>query len=110
MEFQHRSLAEGRWREFSLAEQLGNVGSEIGRAARAHAHGDEQRFDAAVRRGLELLDLTIGDPRWRMRLKELVRAREAVADAMTGGAAYGTTWEALDRYFMQYAMAARHNR
>ena len=28
----HQSLAAGRWFELSLAEQLGNVGSEVGRA------------------------------------------------------------------------------
>ena len=30
----HRDLAAGRWWELSLAAQLGNVGSEIGRALR----------------------------------------------------------------------------
>jgi hypothetical protein len=93
-----------------LVEQLGNVGSEIGRAARAHASGDVPRHDAAVTRGLELLDLTIGDERWVSRLKELVRARETIGDAMTGGTAYGTTWESLDRYFIRFATAARRDR
>jgi hypothetical protein len=27
----HRELAAGRWQTLSLAEQLGNVGSEVGR-------------------------------------------------------------------------------
>ena len=31
---QHRDLAAGRWWELSLAEQLGNIGSEISRASR----------------------------------------------------------------------------
>lgn len=106
----HESLAAGRWREFTLAEQLGNVGSEIGRAARAHATGDERRFESAIGRGIELLDLTMADERWRGRLKEITRAREVVGDAMTGGRAYGTTWEALEEYFMHFATAARRDR
>lgn len=32
MVFQHQNLAAGSWQKLSLAEQLGNVGSEVGRA------------------------------------------------------------------------------
>jgi hypothetical protein len=31
---QHRELAAGRWWELSIAEQLGNIGSEVSRAVR----------------------------------------------------------------------------
>ncbi len=34
MSYQHTNLAEGRWHRFSLAEQLGHVGSEVSRAFR----------------------------------------------------------------------------
>ena len=34
MKFQHRSLAGGRWREFSFLEQMANLGSEIERTIR----------------------------------------------------------------------------
>lgn len=30
----HRGLAEGRWEQLSLVEQLANVGSEVGRMLR----------------------------------------------------------------------------
>jgi hypothetical protein len=57
-----------------------------------------------------LLDLTIADPRWRGRLKELLRAREALGDAVLGGEEYGTELEGLDRYFLHFAAAARADR
>ena len=107
-EFQHQSLAAGRWFTFSLAEQLANVGSEVNRAIRAR--GDEKRFDAAIFRGLELLDLTISDIRWRKRLKELTRVRELFCDAVFGGIEYGTSFEDLNKYFYYFAFAARANR
>ncbi len=107
-EFQHQSLAAGRWGAFSLAEQLGNIGSEVNRAIRAR--GDEKRFDSAVSRGLELFDLTISDIRWRKRLKELTRARELFCDAVLGGTEYGTSLEDLDKYFYYFALAARAHR
>ena len=33
-EFQHQDAARGRWQTLTLAEQFGNVGSEISRAIR----------------------------------------------------------------------------
>lgn len=104
----HTSLAEGRWQQFSLAEQLGNVGSEVSRARRAV--DDEDRFWSAVTRAFELLDLTIADPRWRLRLRELLRVRETLADAVLGGHEYQTKLEDLDKYFLVFAMAARSGR
>ena len=105
----HRDLAAGGWAKLSLVEQLGNVGSEVGRMLRARGR-DERRMTAAFERALELLDLTLADSRWRGRLKEIARARELLCDAVAGGGDYGTTLEALDRYFLVFAVAARRGR
>jgi hypothetical protein len=79
----HQSLADGRWHKMTLAEQLGNVGSEYERALRWKQKGNAKYFDGAFARMLELLDLTIADPRWRNhRLKELCRLREFVCDEL----------------------------
>ena len=56
------------------------------------------------------MDLTIKDPRWKGRLKEILRAKEMVVDAMYGGKEYGSTFEDLDKYFFQFALAARRHR
>ena len=61
----------------------------------------------AIYRALELLDLTISDPRWKNRLKEIVRARELLCDAVLGGKEYKTSLNDLDRYFFHFALAAR---
>ena len=106
----HHGMQPERWRTLSLDEQLGNVGSEIGRARRWSAERPESVYEA-ISCALELLDLTIRDPRWHNhRLKELTRVRECIVDAYFGGAEYGTTWEDLDRYFFSYALAARKDR
>jgi hypothetical protein len=93
----------------SLLEQLGNVGSEVSRMRR-WADRDERLAAGAFERALELLDLTLTDPRWRRRLREIARAREMLCDAATGGGTYGTTLEAMDRYFLAFALAARASR
>jgi hypothetical protein len=105
----HRELAAGRWHELSIAEQLGNVGSEVGRAIR-WSQRNPAVAEAARDRALDLLDLTLDDPRHRRsvaRLREIARAREVVADFLTGGGLYVTTAASLQKYFDAFAIAAR---
>lgn len=102
----HPDLAAGGWARLSLVQQLGNVGSEVSRALR-WKNKDSRLFDQAMIRALELLDLSIRDPRWRRRLKELTRARESLCDAWLGGREYRTELRDLDRYFLNFALAAR---
>lgn len=109
MNFQHKDLAGGKWYVMSLAEQLGNVGSEVSRAKNWHGR-DEKFSDNALIRALELLDLTLSDKRWRKRLKELVRVREVLGDLFTGGKEYKSTFEDLDKYFFNFALAAKLNK
>lgn len=108
-EIQHRDLAAGRWRELSLAEQLGHIGSEVSRASRWMGR-NEQMARGALERALELFDLTLDDPRHRQsvaRLREIARAREVVADFFAGPNDYGSTAAGLQKYFDAYAIAAR---
>jgi hypothetical protein len=106
----HGDLAAGRWYQMSLVEQLANIGSEVGRAARAKSAGNEPRSWAALERGLELFDLTLADERWHGRRREIARAREVVCDFLVGDNAYGSSAESLDRYFLAFAVAAREGR
>lgn len=105
----HANLAAGRWQTLSLMEQLANVGSDVARARRWQGK-DASLSEKAFVRALELLDLTIGDARWKGRRKELARAREFLCDAMSGGAAYDSDLASLDRYFLHFAVAARAGR
>ena len=105
--FIHKEAAEGKWFRMSLMEQLGNIGSEVGRAARAQGK-DGHRFHQAVERALDLFDLTMEDKRWieGRRLREIARAREVFCDAIYGEKQYGTTLADLEKYFMQFALVA----
>ena len=106
MSSRHADLAAGRWHSMSLMEQLGNAGSEVSRALRARAQGQADRERSALNRFLDLIDLTIADPRLRGRRKEICRVREIVCDYFVGGNIYRSTADSLDRYFMPYARAA----
>ena len=102
----HLEQAAGAWHSRTLLDQLANVGSEVGRIRKWRDRNPEFA-ERAFARALELLDLTINDPRWKGRRKELTRARTFLCDAMMGGPEYGTTLESMDRYFLAYAVAAR---
>lgn len=104
----HKELAEGKWFTLSLAEQLGNIGSEVGRA-RAWQGKDGKLFQEAVDRALELFDLTLADSRWKGRFREVARAREVFCDAVLGGKEYNSSLEDLDRYFLPFAVETRNS-
>ncbi len=108
----HKELGGGRWFTFSIYEQLGNIGSEFERAARALERGDRERFEKAFERMLELLDLTVDDPKWRThcRLRELRRLREEVCNVFFGDEARKDSVEGLKKYFLYFAIAARAGR
>jgi len=107
MSIHHAELAAGRWHSMSLVEQLGNAGSEVSRALRARASCNDAREHSALVRFLELMDLTISDPRLKGRRREICRVREMVCDYFVGENSFRSTPESLDRYFLPYATAAR---
>lgn len=105
---EHSDLFTDRWHTFSLAEQLGNVGSEVGRALNWERRGNMDLANKARERALELLDLTAIDKRWQSaRKREILRAREVVCDYWWGNNIYCSTAENLEKYFMVFAFYAR---
>ncbi len=106
MTAQHQQLANGRWVQFSLMEQLAHVGSEVDRAAHWIKKGDTISSHRSIDRALELIDLTLDDQRWNKRRKEIVRAREVLCDHFYGDNEYQSSTESLQRYFFSFAMAA----
>lgn len=102
----HGGLAP-RWETFSLLEQMGNIGSEVGRAIRAHASGNAGRFDGALARALELFDLTASDSRWAgPRRREILRAREEFCRLFFDDTVSPDSAAGLERYFLHFASAA----
>jgi hypothetical protein len=100
-----------QWGTLTLAEQLGNIGSDFERALRWRAAANASLFGTAAARTLELLDLTLTDQRWHTaRLNELTRLRGEVcgvlfADYVDPGSSRG-----LQRYFMSMASMAQRER
>ncbi|MCD6225753.1 hypothetical protein J7J95_01590 [bacterium] len=104
---QHQQLAAGRWRKLSLIEQMAHVGSEVNRALKwRHRHPEYSR--QALWRALELLWLTIDDPKNRSRLKEITRTYEFLVDFFLGKNQYSFSADFWQKYFLSFAIAARN--
>lgn len=95
-----------RWAKLSLFEQMGNIGSEVGRTMNAMQRGDTVAMQGAYYRSLDLIDATVSSWPSTARRRELLRAREELATAVESL----TIDRGLDGYFMQYAIAARAGR
>lgn len=106
MNYQHQGLAKGRWQNFSLFEQIANIGSEVERAI-LWREKNKDYAKLAFERALELLDLTITDPKNKLRLKELVRLREVLVDYFVFDNQYLSSDKLWRNYFYPFTYAAR---
>ena len=102
----HKGLTSEKWFSMNIFEQMANIGSEIGRALNWQEKGP-QDSKLAFERGLELLDLTIADPKNKKRLKELLRLRETLADYFVFDNVYSSSKDNFNNYFYSFNYAAR---
>lgn len=101
------NLAAGRWNTLSITAQMGNIGSEYERILNWRRKGKPDLAQAALKRMLELFDLTLSDKRWnRYRLDEIARAREVVCDEIKNAGLTG----GFSKYFYYLSVLARRER
>lgn len=98
------------WDNLSIFAQMGNIGSEVGRAAKAHLSGDSVSKNAAIKRALDLFDLTIQNlaKTKSHRLKEVLLAREEFTRQYFSDSQYIDP--SLEQYFFAFAVADRLHR
>jgi len=106
---QHVTLAAGRWRSLPFLEQMAHIGGEAERALNWKRRGHEGNSVLAYERALELLDLTLDDPRNLPRARELTRLRESLVDFFQGPNQFGSSDTLIRKYFGAFAYAARRN-
>jgi len=96
-----------KWADMDVFNQMGNIGSEVGRALKAKRQGKLDRSQAAFYRGLDLIDETarLWASQKQAGLRELLYARELFAESVITDKVDPT----LEAYFMQFAIAARRN-
>lgn len=101
------TVNQEKWAKLSLLEQMGNIGSEVGRTFSAIRRSDTVAADAATARALDLFDATISDnERKSSQIKEILRSKEE----FLGSLSEPSRQSKVENYFTQYAIAARNNR
>lgn len=103
-------LNEERWARISLAEQMANIGSEVGRSMKWLEKDKASLADGAYLRALDLFDLTIKFGRISSSgrgpfLKEICRARDLYNESFLNKDFDSLTF--LDNYFAQFALICR---
>lgn len=108
MKYEHKNLADGRWDSLTFLEQMANIGSEVLRTINWRKKNKEYS-DKAFDRALELLGMTIDDKKNNIRLKELFRLREVLADYFVFDNEYKSSDDLWQKYFYPFNYAARLN-
>ncbi len=103
LKLSHPELANGRWAKMPFSLQMGNIGSEVGRAINSKKRNNPERMEHAATRAIELFELSIDcnqdNP---ARLKELCRGKEEFCDYIFGGNTFNTDPARLMRYYDQF--------
>ncbi len=106
------AVDQERWSKMTIFDQMGNIYSEVGRSFNARRHHNDADCRQAIGRATDLFDATISvliaskSPR----SKEVLRAKEAYLTAIYDQTGQAEDDLGLERYFMQYALAARLNK
>lgn len=103
----HPGLTKEKWESLQLEEQMGNIGAEVARLLNRIRQNDSESARLSLERALELIDLTVSDPKWRGRSKELLRLREVLCGRVYSKDVYSVTDEELMNYFLPFAILAR---
>ena len=97
-------MIKEKWMKMSLAQQMGNIGSEFSRMISLKQKGDLKNSQNSFDRTLGLLDLTISQRKSR----ELFRLREVICDLFLGTNTYKVSTKYLKDYFLFFALSARN--
>lgn len=106
------SVDQARWAKLDIFNQMGNIYSEVGRSFKTRDDADSKNHDEALSRAIDLFDATIlalskiKSPKAR----EVSRSKEEFLTTIMNKDASQQSIQSLDRYFMQFAIAARLNR
>ncbi len=101
-------FSKEHWNTFTLAQQLGNVGSDFDRAVKWREKDKPALFMNAASRALEQLDMTLTSPRLHgARRREIARVREVVCEELFGETGKMGLEKQLSKYFFSMASLAQ---
>ena len=101
----HSEDLRNSWASYSIAYQMGNIGSEVSRSLKWTASGNKTRASKAIDRALELFDFTISaNQKNHARLSEILLAREEFCDYFFCNNSWHTDPLKMQKYYDQFAI------
>jgi hypothetical protein len=103
------SVDSEKWSKLTIFVQMGNIYSEVGRSIDARRCNDNDKASQALKRAIGLFDATTAAliRKKSPKAKEVLRAKEEYINAIYNEHTTAKEFEDLDRYFLQFAIAAR---
>jgi len=95
MQIIRETFTKNSWFEFSTIEQLANIGCDVEMAIHWWHKGDQLQSNDAVEKALELLELTIIDPKNVKRLREITGVKALLLDDFRGNNEYQSVHSSL---------------
>ena len=105
-------IDQTRWAKLDIFNQMGNIYSEVGRSFRTREQVNAKDHNEAVARAIDLFDATIRtlNDKKSPKAREVSLAKEQFLLTVNDNNASQESIQGLDRYFMQFAVAARIHR
>ena len=104
------TVDRSKWAKMSIFEQMGNIYSEVGRSFVSQRASNGERATMALIRTLDLFDATteclVAEKSPRVR--EVLRSKDQYLNAYYSND--DRAKQSVERYFMQFALAARNMR
>ncbi|HUD05310.1 MAG TPA: hypothetical protein VMR18_00100 [Candidatus Saccharimonadales bacterium] len=98
-----------RWSQMSILEQMGNIYSEVGRSFKAKRSGKVDNQNLAATRAIDLFDATVETliEKKSIRATEVLRAKDQYLISLHGKPFNEKDASSLEKYFLEFAVAAR---
>lgn len=106
------TIDEDKWAKLDIFNQMGNIYSEVGRSFKTQGQENSVDHQQAVSRAIDLFDTSIRVliAKKSPRAKEVLRAKEQFLELALNNSPRSESLESLDKYFRQFAIAARLHR
>lgn len=103
---------EAKWAKLDIFNQMGNIYSEVGRSFKTQGQKNSRDHEEAVSRAIDLFDVSVRVliAKKSPKAKEVLRAKEQFLSLIFNDNTTPEAVQSLDRYFMQFAIAARLHR
>jgi len=101
----HKTMAENKWARLSLAEKMGNIGSEISRARSADEQNNIERRNKSLDRATELVSLTFLNEKVDARIREINLLRDVIYNIKNGSK--DINLKSIEQYCLPFGILAR---